>query len=335
MFLLTDGERKLELIALVAIFVGSAISLRLALSSGLAARLAVDSPNARSLHSNPTPRGGGLFFLPWSIAGAFWMGGKPQILGMAVALGVLSLSDDRKGLPIHWRLTGHLAAALVAASAIHPGSILGWFIVVLGIAWMTNLYNFMDGSDGLAGGMAVIGFGCYAIAAWMAGDHQLSLVCWCLVAGTLAFLVFNVPPAKVFMGDVGSVPLGFLAAAIGFFGWREGIWPVWFPPLVFSFFIIDATATLLRRAVRGERVWEAHREHSYQRLIRSGWSHRRLMLISWSIMLLAGITALVLLDQPVAVVTAGLAGWFIIYAGLLTAVEARWRHLAVPKRGAQ
>ena len=323
----------MELIAIVAVFVGSAISLRLALSSGLAARLAVDSPNSRSLHSNPTPRGGGLFFLPWSIAGALWVGGEPQILGVAVALGVLSWIDDRKGLPVHWRLAGHLGAALVAASIIHPESILGWFVVAVSIAWMTNLYNFMDGSDGLAGGMAAIGFGCYAAAAWTAGDYQLALVCSCVVAGALAFLIFNFPPAKIFMGDAGSVPLGFLAAAIGFFGWREGFWPIWFPFLVFSFFIIDATATLLRRAVRGERFWEAHRDHAYQRLIRSGWSHRRMMFVACGMMILTSLTALILIPHFAAVVAAGLAGWAGVYVLLLIAVEIKWRRSALAQSG--
>lgn len=286
--------------------------------------LPLDRPNTRSLHEDPVPRAGGLAILLGAVIGSLLAGTwELAWLAIALVLAVVSWVDDRRGLPIAARLSVQTLVTILFLWFSGEG--VPWPILLFAaivIVWMTNLYNFMDGSDGLAGGMAVIGFGCYAIAAWMGGDHQLSLVCWCLVAGTLAFLVFNVPPAKVFMGDVGSVPLGFLAAAIGFLGWREGIWPMWFPPLVFSFFIIDATVTLLRRAVRGERIWEAHRDHAYQRLIRSGWSHRRLMLISWSLMLLAGVTALVLLDQSVAVITASLAGWSMIYAGVLIAVEA-------------
>jgi UDP-N-acetylmuramyl pentapeptide phosphotransferase/UDP-N-acetylglucosamine-1-phosphate transferase len=250
------------------------------------------------------------------------------IFGAAISLGILSLVDDRKGLPAHWRLTAHLAAAFVAVLVIQPVGLMGGFVIVFCIAWMTNLYNFMDGSDGLAGGMAAIGFCCYALAAWSSGDASLSLVCGSLVAGTAAFLVFNFPPAKIFMGDVGSVPLGFLAAAIGFYGWHAGIWPLWFPALVFSYFIVDATVTLFRRAIRGKRVWEAHRDHAYQRLIRTGWSHRRLMLVSWGLMLATGATALLLMGQPPAIVSAVLTGWVIVYAVLLVAVETRWKRSA-------
>jgi UDP-GlcNAc:undecaprenyl-phosphate/decaprenyl-phosphate GlcNAc-1-phosphate transferase len=299
--------------------------------------LPLDRPNTRSLHRDLVPRAGGVAILLGAVIGSILAGTwEIRWLALALVLAAVSWVDDRRGLPVAARISVQTIVAILflwfSGQGLHWAMLL---LAAIAIVWMANLYNFMDGSDGLAGGMSVIGFGCYAIAAWMAGDNQLSLVCWCLIAATLAFLVFNVPPAKIFMGDVGSVPVGFLAAAIGFFGWREGIWPIWFPLLVFSFFIIDATATLLRRAVRGERVWEAHRDHAYQRLIRSGWSHRRLMLISWSIMFLAGVTALVLLDQHVAVVTAGLVGWFTIYFGLLTAVEARWTRFAVPKRGGQ
>ena len=127
------------------------------------------------------------------------------------------------------------------------------------------------------------------------------------------------------MGDVGSVPLGFLVATIGLHGWSEAIWPIWFPFLVFSYFIVDSTVTLLRRAIRGERVWEAHRDHAYQRLIRSGWSHTRLAFLSWGVMFVTAVTALMLLDQSTEIVVVGLTGWSIVYAGLLIAVEIRWR----------
>ncbi|HKQ25326.1 MAG TPA: glycosyltransferase family 4 protein [Burkholderiales bacterium] len=299
--------------------------------------LPLDRPNTRSLHRDPVPRAGGLAILLGAVVGCILAG----TWGVAWAVIVLFLAavswvDDRRGLPATARLGVQTIVAILFLWI--SGQDTPWvtfLFAALAIVWMTNIYNFMDGSDGLAGGMAVIGFGCYAIAAWMAGHHQLSLVCWCLVAGTLAFLVFNVPPAKIFMGDIGSVPFGFLAAAIGFFGWQEEFWPIWFPFLVFSFFIVDATVTLLRRAVSGARFWEPHRDHAYQRLIRSGWSHRHLMLTAWSIMFLTGTTALVLLGQPAIVVTASLAGWVMIDVGLLIAVDAHWRLSAVGHSGGQ
>src|SRR5690606_10611586 len=137
------------------------------------------------------------------------------------------------------------------------------------------LYNFMDGSDGLAGGMAVIGFGAGGAAAWLAGDAALPPGHLCVAAAAAASLVFNRPPPRTFLGGAGSVPLAFLAAALGSFGWRAGCWPAWFPVLVFAPFVIDATLTLARRIARRERIWQAHRDHYYQRLVRMGWGHRR------------------------------------------------------------
>src|SRR5262249_56892173 len=124
--------------------------------------------------------------------------------------------------------------------------------------------NLRDGSDGLAGGMALIGFGAYAVAANDAGHGALAGVSIAVAAASAAFLFFNFAPARIFMGDVGSVPLGFLAGTLGILGWREGAWPLWFPMLVFAPFACDATLTLIRRLLRRERVWEAHREHYYQ-----------------------------------------------------------------------
>jgi UDP-N-acetylmuramyl pentapeptide phosphotransferase/UDP-N-acetylglucosamine-1-phosphate transferase len=99
-------------------------------------------------------------------------------------------------------------------------------------------------------------------------------VCAGVAAAAAGFLCFNFHPARIFMGDVGSVPLGFTAGALGLVGWRSGAWPLWFPLLVFAPFILDATVTLLRRALRGEKVWQAHRSHYYQRMVQMGLGHR-------------------------------------------------------------
>jgi UDP-N-acetylmuramyl pentapeptide phosphotransferase/UDP-N-acetylglucosamine-1-phosphate transferase len=146
--------------------------------------------------------------------------------------------------------------------------------LILALAWLTNLFNFMDGSDGLAGGMATMGFGAYGLAAWLSGHAALASFCVALSAASAAFVVHNLHPARIFLGDVGSIPLGFLAGALGIVGWRDDVWPLWFPVLVFGPFIADATITLLKRLIRGDRVWQAHREHYYQRMVRMGLGHR-------------------------------------------------------------
>jgi len=162
---------------------------------------------------------------------------------------------------------------------------------------MTNLYNFMDGSDGLAGGMAFFGFSIFGLATLMRGDYVQAMMNFSVGAAAVSFLYYNFNPAKVFMGDAGSIALGFLVAALGVLGWQKNVWPLWFPILVFSPFIVDASVTLVKRSLRGAKVTEAHREHYYQRVIQMGVSHRDLALFEYGLMLAAGISAIVALGR--------------------------------------
>jgi UDP-GlcNAc:undecaprenyl-phosphate GlcNAc-1-phosphate transferase len=237
---------------------------------------ALDEPNARSLHHRPVPRTGGIAVLVGAtVAVAF---GAAQLwlpAAVALLLAVLSFIDDLHQLPTVARLAVHLgAAAFIVWYLLAPMHAVEMAVLVLALAWLTNLYNFMDGSDGLAGGMATMGFGAYALAAWWSGQTALACLCIALSAAAAAFLVHNLHPARIFLGDVGSIPLGFLAGALGIVGWRDDVWPLWFPVLVFGPFIADATVTLLKRLIRGDRVWQAHREHYYQRMVRMGLGHR-------------------------------------------------------------
>lgn len=313
------------------VFVVSFLALRWALVSGRAGRWAIDLPNERSLHAQPTPRVGGAITLPWALLAGLVVGdGLRFTLTLACVLVVLSFFDDRRGLPVGVRLGGHVLAASVftVATLATPWYVL--LVVVLAIGWLTNLYNFMDGADGLAGSMTVTGFGAYALAAWLADDIALTIVAGSIIASNLAFLAYNHPPARIFMGDTGSIPLGFLAGAIGVAGWGRGLWPVWFPLLAFSPFIVDASVTLLRRGLRGEKVWRAHREHAYQRLVRSGWSHRQLLLAAIPLMVGAAGTAVALRDAEPGRVLAGLAAWAVAYLAIGLAVERRWRRALAP-----
>ena len=259
-------------------------------------RLPLDQPNERSLHAVPVPRVGGLALIPALACG--WLllpGALPAAIWLPLALLFsISCADDMLGLSAALRFVVHMAAALVCAVGLmYPQA--GWAaiaVAVLAIAWMTNLFNFMDGSDGLAGGMALIGFAAYAAAAGMAGNDDMALACLAISAASAAFLGFNFHPARVFLGDAGSIPLGFLAAALGVQGWVEALWPFWFPLVVFSAFIVDATVTLGRRALRGARVWQAHREHYYQRLVRHGWGHRDTALAEYGVMVSCAALAL-------------------------------------------
>lgn len=292
-------------------------------------RFALDTPNERSLHRAPVPRTGGIAVL-LGAASAFAIGGGAHWLPavLALALAMVSFVDDLAGVSSGLRLASHLCAAAIGVAILSGTDPLPMFVVlVLAVAWITNLYNFMDGADGLAGGMTVVGFGTYAIAAHGAGVPALALVCVSLSAAAVAFLMHNWHPARIFLGDVGSVPLGFLAALLGLAGWHEGAWPLWFPLLVFSPFIVDATFTLARRLARREQVWRAHRDHYYQRMVRMGFGHRRGALIEYGLMIASASAALFARDlsaqgQAIVLVCAGLA-----YLGLAALLDRAWaRH---------
>lgn len=297
--------------------------------SSWSARLA-DRPNERSLHTVPTPRVGGLGILAgaFPVAAAFADFPLVVMLGCALALAVVSFIDDRKSLPIQVRLPAHAAAAMVALLAIggpdmrHPvSSVVAAFLGIVAIVWMTNLFNFMDGADGLAGGMAMIGFATLALAAGSADVMPLAFVAGALAAASLGFLGHNFPPARVFLGDAGSVPLGFLAGALGLYGVFAGAWSVAVPLLAFSPFIADATVTLLRRVMRGERFWQAHRGHYYQRLVLARWPRRELALGAYALMAVACASALAAQRSGVNVQFGIILVWVAAYALLFLTIE--------------
>jgi UDP-N-acetylmuramyl pentapeptide phosphotransferase/UDP-N-acetylglucosamine-1-phosphate transferase len=280
----------------------------------------LDHPNERSLHQQPVPRTGGIgvvagiaVSVPLASPIDWW----PLWLGAALLVGV-SFLEDLVGLPIVGRLAAHfLAAGVLVAGLLMQTLGLGWAAVaIVAVVWMINLYNFMDGMDGLAGGMALFGFGFLATAAWLAGKSPLALVSLSIAAAAWAFLFFNFHPARMFLGDAGSTTFGYLAAGVGLIGWRDGAWSIWLPALVFSPFIVDATVTLLRRIVRGERFWKAHRAHYYQRLVLSGWSHRKTALVEYAVMVSCGLGALVFqwASGGVRFVIAGI--WALAFLGL-------------------
>jgi UDP-N-acetylmuramyl pentapeptide phosphotransferase/UDP-N-acetylglucosamine-1-phosphate transferase len=316
----------------VACIVAAAVGLLFARSPF--ARLLCDVPNERSLHVAPRPRVGGLGIIAASLPAMAWAGvpALMPVVACAALLAAVSLLDDVRSLPIEVRLPSHAIAALVVvlASPLHAHG--AWFAIaaILAIVWMTNLYNFMDGADGLAGGMAVIGFAALAWAAWPA-DAALAWAAATVASASLGFLAINFPPARVFMGDAGSIPLGFLAGAMSWLGVVDGTWPAWFPLLVFSPFVADATVTLLRRAWRREAIWRAHRSHYYQRLVLHGWSKRQLALLSYVLMAAAAASACVALRQDASGAYAIIAAWTAIYAALFAAIDRHTRSHGEPR----
>lgn len=312
---------------LAAFFVALLVARLLLTAAGR--RIALDAPNERSLHGQPVPRTGGIAIAAGIAAACVLVPpGLPVILGAVAALAAVSFADDIIGLPTPARLGMHLAAAAaVLVLELGYSEPFLFTLFLLAIAWYANLYNFMDGSDGLAGGMAAIGFGAYAAAAHLAGAEPFAALCASIAAASAAFLIFNFHPARMFMGDVGSVPLGFLAGALGIYGWSRGVWPIWFPLLVFAPFVCDATLTLLRRLLRRERVWQAHKDHYYQRLVRMGFGHRGTAFIEYAVMAACATVALAVRREPSAVQVAVLAGAAAVLIAIAVWVDLRWaRH---------
>ena len=272
----------------------AAMAIAVILRSPLARR-GLDQPNERSMHTRAVPRTGGLGVLAGlSVSMLILANPLPISIWAALVLVVaISLLDDFRGLSPLTRLPLHLVAAALVTHFGLPEA--GWTVLVLttlAIAWMINLYNFRDGSDGLAGGQAVFGFGTLAIAAWLGQDLGLACACAAIAGAAAGFLIFNLPPARIFMGDAGSTSLGLLAGAIGVLGVARNLWSPIVPILAFFPFVFDASATLLDRLCRRQRVWKAHREHAYQRLNLGGWGHRKTALAYFAWMAVSGTLAI-------------------------------------------
>jgi len=308
----------------------------------------LDHPNERSLHTTPTPRTGGVAIVTGILAGGLvllfatgdgfarelrWLG------GLAALVAVVSNLDDRRHMAIGYRLAVHIAVSvllIVAGMSIRSLSLpefayvlspaMAPVVTVLFTVWMINLYNFMDGMDGFAGGMTAIGFGALAVIGWWNGGQLFAAANLTVAAAAVGFLAFNFPPAKIFMGDTGSSTLGFLAAGMSLWGDASGFAPLWISVLVFSPFIVDATVTLLRRLMRRERVWEAHKTHYYQRLVQLGWGHRNTVLLEYGLMVTcagSAVAAQIVTGTSQWAIIAPVASLYIGFFGFVRLAEKR------------
>ena len=309
----------------IAIFSGLAIGLLFLAAMFLAVMELPEAGPGLGLESGPGPGSGPAY--GWLLAGIVLIAG-------------VSLADDLRPVFPALRLASHLAAGgfvvlagLPAARIAFPGggaelgTIAGPVFTVLFVAWVVNLYNFMDGMDGFAGGMAVIGFTTLAVLSAGGGPAPIVAASLIVAAASLGFLPFNFPPAKIFMGDLGSTLLGFLAAVGMLWADRAASVPLWISVLVFSPFIVDASVTLVRRILAGEKPWRPHRGHFFQRLVLLGWGHRRTVVRGYGLMLLCAVSAVVAQRVPVGVQTGLLGAWVVGYAVLILAVTGLERRV--------
>ncbi|MEI8054799.1 MAG: glycosyltransferase family 4 protein [bacterium] len=258
----------------------------------------LDHPNSRSSHLIPVPRGGGVVFpVLWTVflLILYFLGFvKASYLSIFLPpvflICFISFIDDKYQLAARWRFLAQLGAAIYSLIAVGGFSSIdlgvvtiywawfGYIFMVLALLWSTNLYNFMDGIDGIAAieALFVFGFGGYFI--WCAGGFALAYVIWGIASIVAGFLMWNKPPAKIFMGDVGSTLLGFLVVLFGLVGeiWYRVPFLLWV--ILYGVFLFDATVTLFRRAKHGEIWYQAHRLHAYQRLQLQRWSHGKVVI---------------------------------------------------------
>ena len=273
----------------------------------------IDVPNARSSHVKPTPRGGGLaivvsFCATLLLAAALGQVDWQDVAGLivpALVIAVVGLLDDRYGVPPAWRLVLHLAvgAGFLFATGGVPSTGIQWLdsnpgigmaIATLAIAWSINFFNFMDGIDGIAGSEACFVAAGLALVAAVTGQGAVLVVATLLGTSILGFLVWNWPPARIFMGDVGSGFLGFVLAATGILALRSGAVGVWTVLILPGVFLADATVTLVRRALSGQSLHEAHRSHAYQWLARRWGGHAQVTLATIGLNLFVALPAAVL-----------------------------------------
>lgn len=292
-------EAAILLATFCASLLGSRVVWRYALQSKL-----LDVPNIRSSHVVPTPRGGGLaialsFFAATSALLMLGLLDRKAMLALAGGGGAIAwvgFLDDHWQVSAKWRFGVHLAAAIFVVAVlgtihlvVFRGSALGayWLnalLTVFTLAWATNLFNFMDGIDGLASCEAIFMSAAGSILNYAnGGDAGLTAAMACLSAATLGFLSWNWPPARLFMGDVGSGFLGFTLTVLAIAMTQRGGVPIGAWAILGGVFMVDASVTLIRRMIRGDRWSEPHRTHAYQHLARRWHAHLPVTLLAGAI----------------------------------------------------
>ncbi|MDO8502309.1 MAG: glycosyltransferase family 4 protein [Gemmatimonadaceae bacterium] len=288
----------------------------------------LDIPNERSSHSSPTPRGGGLAIAVTALGGiiiAAMLGWIDWNLAIALSGGGAMIAtvgwvDDHRDLPALTRFAvqflsagwamywlGGFPSLSIGFASVNLG-LFGTILGVIGIVWAINLYNFVDGIDGLAAGEAISTGVIGGMILMAMGQVGLATVSFLIAAASAGFLPFNWAPAKLFMGDVGSGMLGYLFAVLAVASENAGAVPLLIWVLLLGAFVFDATVTLCRRIAHGERWYHAHHSHAYQRMVQAGRSHAQVSTTILIINLALAVLAIVAWLRPTLFLIAIAAG---------------------------
>ncbi|HKE49355.1 MAG TPA: glycosyltransferase family 4 protein [Rhodanobacteraceae bacterium] len=311
--------------AMLAAFALSALVTWLAIGYAQRRRL-IDEPGMRRSHASPTPRGGGIGIviavvlcacIPALFLSAPSRVAAPALLGAVAIVAAVGWIDDHRGLPARVRFAAHCVAALVFLLPVVVPMILfptiveqrfeipvailwpGVALLALAIVWFVNLHNFMDGIDGILSAQAIFVFLALMVLCLRAGEPHTGQV-GVFAAATLGFLPFNFPRARIFMGDVGSGVLGLLVAVAVLWQMSGQATSLMSGVILCSAFVTDATCTLVSRMLRGRRWYSAHREHLYQWLVRSGFSHGGVVALytGWNLVIVAPVVAWINQPEP-------------------------------------
>lgn len=309
----------------------------------------LDHPNERSSHELATPKCGGVGIVVSFVAGVYisqlW-GGKclvpPNILYSFIIpvlmIAIVSLADDIQELSPKFRLFIQITASLLFLSLIgfeggvRDSNVLAlmlraliWAASVVWIVGMANSFNFMDGIDGLAAGQGLIVSFFFAVIQFGYGNCFLGFIALVLMVGCLGFLAFNFPPAKVFMGDVGSVSIGFILAIMALLGlkYESSLQSMMLVPLLMSNFLFDTTTTFLRRLKNREPVLEPHRTHLYQKFSSCGVSQRTVTMTNYGMAIIQGLIVLLMGDE-LQYALAGCLILQIIYQSLINVLYQKY-----------
>lgn len=261
----------------------------------------IDIPNSRSSHSIPTPRGGGLSIVIMFLIGITFVHALTTeilfaLIGSGIIIAGVGFWDDHNHIPAKWRFLAHIFASSWAlywlggiiqfnifGYSVNP-SFLGGVVVIFLLVWLLNLFNFMDGIDGIAACETIFVSCAGAYFSWLYGLESISITSLILAASTAGFLLLNWPPAKIFMGDVGSGFLGIMLGIIAYSSILKGVSP-WIWVILLSVFLVDSGVTLIRRILNGERWYEAHCSHAYQHAARK-WGHKMITISTMAINIL-------------------------------------------------
>jgi len=268
------------------------------------ARKLMDEPNIRGSHSIPTPRGGGVAIVASFLTGVVFLWGSSflsdnsfvALMGAGLLIAIIGFVDDHGHIAARWRLLVHFIASgwllfwlgglppLLLFGAEYDLAWLGHILALIALVWLLNLYNFMDGIDGIAGVEALSATLVVGVIIKLVNDHQgILLLLMLMSASVTGFLAWNFPRAKIFMGDAGSGFLGLMLGSLAVYSIHIEQQMIWVWLILLGVFIVDATYTLIRRILRGDKLYEAHCSHAYQNASRKYGNH---LVVTLSVMVI-------------------------------------------------